>query len=171
MKYEVSDNVLSQEEFKLLHDTMLGPDFPWFYSPHKVGKNYQMEDNNLKNYQFTHNFYSDHAPKSNFISLLLPIINFLDLSAIVRIKANLVPVTDSIIEYPYHVDAPNFDGETAVFYVNSNNGYTVFKSGDKIDSVENRMLRFNAKLEHTGTSCTDQKNRCVINFNYYKWTS
>ena len=43
----------------------------------------------------------------------------------------------------------------------------MFKNGKVIDSVENRFIMFNSQLEHTGTTCTNQKRRIVINFNYF----
>ena len=58
---------------------------------------------------------------------------------------------------------------TAVFYVNTNNGYTIFESGEKVSSVENRMVIFDSNILHTGTTCTDERVRCVLNFNYYEW--
>ena len=42
----------------------------------------------------------------------------------------------------------------------------VFKKGGKVKSVANRMVIFNSSLEHTGFSCTDEKIRIVINFNW-----
>ena len=57
--------------------------------------------------------------------------------------------------------------KTAIFYVNSNNGYTIFKeSKKKVRSVENRLVIFPSELEHCGGSCTDNKQRVVINFNF-----
>ena len=66
----------------------------------------------------------------------------------------------------YHTDFP-FECKTAIFYINSNNGLTLFKNGQIIESVENRMVIFNSQLEHTGTTSTDTKNRIVVNFNYF----
>ena len=57
---------------------------------------------------------------------------------------------------------------TSIFYVNTNNGYTEFEDGTKIESVANRMVTFPTNLKHRGTSCTDEKIRVVINFNYFK---
>ena len=39
---------------------------------------------------------------------------------------------------------------------------------DKVESIENRFVTFPSHLHHTGTTCTDQKRRVVINFNYYE---
>ena len=57
---------------------------------------------------------------------------------------------------------------TSIFYINTNNGYTKFKDGTKVESIANRMITFPANMEHCGTSCTDKNIRIVINFNYYK---
>ena len=52
--------------------------------------------------------------------------------------------------------------------MNTNDGYTEFEDGTKVESVANRLVTFPANLKHTGTSCTDEKTRIVINFNYFK---
>ena len=56
---------------------------------------------------------------------------------------------------------------TAIFYINSNNGYTIFKdTKEKVKSVPNRLLKFDTRMKHSGVSSTDEKRRVVINFNY-----
>ena len=57
---------------------------------------------------------------------------------------------------------------TSIFYVNTNNGYTKFEDGTKVESVANRMVTFPTNMKHTGTSCTDEKMRIVINFTYFE---
>ncbi len=57
--------------------------------------------------------------------------------------------------------------KTSIFYVNTNNGYTKFEDGTIVESVANRMVIFPANIKHTGTTCSDEKRRVVINFNYY----
>ena len=57
---------------------------------------------------------------------------------------------------------------TAIYYVNTNNGYTLFKDGNlKVDSVGNRIVIFDSCKLHKAVSCTDEKRRVVINFNYF----
>ena len=63
-----------------------------------------------------------------------------------------------------HIDQPK--GKTGIFYINTCNGYTKFKNGEKIKSEKNKYVEFDSILEHTGSSCTDEKRRIVINFNY-----
>jgi len=57
---------------------------------------------------------------------------------------------------------------TAVYYLNDNNGYTLFeKNNKKVMSKENRIVIFDAQMRHTGTNTTNQKKRVVLNLNYF----
>ena len=65
-------------------------------------------------------------------------------------------------------DEKKYKIHTGILYVNTNNGYTKFSNGEIVKSEENKYVEFDSQLEHTGTSCTDQDYRIVINFNYLK---
>ena len=119
---------------------------------------------------------------------MAPILDKINPISLWRIKANLLTKTSNIVENAYHHDISSFDDEnrktifpeklkqltTSIFYVNTNNGYTEFQDGriamenTKIKSVANRLVTFPASLKHRGTSCTDEKIRVVINFDYFK---
>ena len=116
-------------------------------------------------YQFCHIFYHRYQPRSECWPILIPMIEKIDPSAIVRIKANLNMRTPEIEEYEFHTDVD--DCLTAIYYVNSNNGYTRFEDGTKVDSIANRMVVFNSNTLHAGCTPTDTLRRCVINFNYF----
>ena len=168
MTYKILDNFLPYDKFVEIQKNMLGPDITWAFNSLIVRPDHA-ESDNLTNYQFTHTFYRKHGPSSNWINLLDPIIDILNPSAIVRIKANLQPRTNEQVIHDYHFDHDFFDGKIAIFYINTNNGYTMFKDGTKIDSIENRLVIFD-NIRHAGTTCTDQKVRCLINFMFYQWT-
>ena len=87
-----------------------------------------------------------------------------------RAKFNLLQRTDTIIEHGFHTDIQNPSEEikTAIFYLNTNNGYTKFKNGDIFESKENTLIMFDSQLEHCGTTCTDKKYRAVFNLNFFK---
>ena len=55
---------------------------------------------------------------------------------------------------------------TAIYYLNTNNGYTKFKKGGKVKSVENRMVVFDSTFEHAAVTSTNVDRRLVVNFNY-----
>ena len=154
------NNFLNSEDFlkiknTLLHDTF----FPWFLQN-------GIARNNDGDIQFTHLFYNDEKP-SIYFEVLRPILNKLKIKKLLRIKANLVPKSNKLIQHDYHVDYPGLTCTTAIFYINSNDGYTIFKKNKKIiKSEENKFVYFKSSLEHAGTTCTDKKIRSLINLNY-----
>lgn len=167
--FEIFDNCLDQQDFFTLQNSLLGADFPWYLNGSKVFKNSVVPEKN--NYQFTHTFYHNYTGSSDWLKVIAPLITLINPAAIVRIKANLTAATSSIITYDLHIDEPSFVGKTAIYYVNTNNGYTQLLDGQQIASVENRLAIFDSDILHTGTSCTDEKVRCVLNFNYFTKTS
>lgn len=161
---QIIDNFLDQQDFKTITTLMESSEFPWFYNPGVIKAN----DVRLNQYQFTHTFYQNDIPCSNYFDLLMPLVNKINPIALLRIKANLNPRTEQIIEHGYHTDfsrcAPT--QKTAVYYLNTNNGFTKFEDGTKVESIENRLVIFNTLTLHTGTTCTDVNRRLLINLNY-----
>ena len=66
----------------------------------------------------------------------------------------------------YHIDQSFNNAKTAIYYVNSNNGWTEFETGEVVNSVANRIVIFDSNIKHVGYSCTDEKTRVVLNINY-----
>jgi hypothetical protein len=168
MAYKIIDNLLAKEFAENIRITFLGNDavFPWYYNNDVVVETDQPD--NLYNFQFVHTMYRKYGPCSHFFPIVQPILECLNPESIIRIKANLNPKTDVRHTFEYHVDfeSKSSDRKTAIYYVNSNDGVTILEDGTEIESVANRLVIFDQKTRHTGTTCTDQKVRCLINFNY-----
>ena len=95
---------------------------------------------------------------------LVPIIEKLNYKALIRIKANMYPSTENLLEHAPHQDF-SFNNKSALYYVNSNNGYT--QIGDfKVESVKNRIVVFDESRDHYSTNCTDAQVRVSVNFNF-----
>ena len=167
---KIEDNFLKQEEFDKIQKLMGEPSpFPWFYADRIV-----FEDD-VDKFQFIHAFYDNHMPMSPFSNELDSIINIIQPFSIVKIRAKLLTRTPEIVESTFHVDIPLLEEKlkqwtTSIFYINTNNGYTKFEDGTIVESVANRMLSFPANMKHCGTSCTNERRRIVINFNYFENT-
>ena len=74
--------------------------------------------------------------------------------------------TDTIRENDIHTDfTPPLTCTTGIYYINSNNGYSKI-GGKKVESVENRLVLFDGRMPHRGTTCTDQMRRLVLNLNF-----
>ena len=166
---QVIDNFLDEEDFKSIQDYLMGSDISWLKSPVlREGSLHPPDLEDMRdNIQFWHPFYMDDEPTHDDINVLRPIIKKLDVKALLRIKANITMRTPEIIEHGYHTDYPFGGFKTAIFYINTNDGYTQIKNGRRVESVENRLLEFSGELLHTGTTCTDQQCRVVINFDYF----
>ena len=135
-------------------------EFPWFYYDSKVST-----DKGLFKWQFNQIFYIDNNINSNFFNHLKPILDKLKPLSLVRIKANLNPPTENIIESVYHQDQ-KFKCKAAICYINNNDGYTIIGK-EKILSKENSIVLFNSNVKHLGTDSTNCNNRMLINFNYF----
>ncbi len=159
---KVIDNFLSIPDYDKLQQLLLGLDFPWYLKPsianHKQG---------LDQYQFVHTFFNCSNPTiNNFNPILQPLLDKLKANYILRIKANCRPRTSKLVLSDYHTDM-NLNQQTAIYYLNTNNGYTKFLDDSKtVNSVANRLLTFDGSLKHCGASCTDDNTRIVLNINY-----
>ena len=160
--YKVIDNYLEADQHLILKTIMESNEFPWFYTKGIVD---ETNDPKLFDYQFNHIFYINNNINSNFFNYLNPILDKLKPLSLIRVKANLNPPTEKIIESDYHTDQ-NFKCNIAIYYINDNDGYTIIGK-EKILSKKNRMVLFNSNKKHYGTNSTNCNNRMVINFNYF----
>ena len=161
---QVIDNFLPEYQFKQLSNVILSDYFPWYWNDGVVRGHGDV--NNSKSYQFTHRIFdgANGGIISDDYSLFDLVQQKLGVSRLYRIKANLNPKTFFHRKGGFHIDFPHM--KTSIFYINTNNGWTEFKKGGKVKSVANRIVIFDSNLEHTGVTCTDEKRRVVINFNY-----
>jgi hypothetical protein len=166
MAITVIDDFLDDADFKKIQEHLMGSWIPWAYNPAVLS---DVDDPSLYDFQFTHTFYKNHKPHSDLLPLLDPLMEKINPAAVLRIKANLIPCTSELVVQGMHKDVDNYLCTTAIFYINTNNGYTIFEDGTKVNSVANRFVAFDSNVMHAGTTCTDQKIRCVINFNYHPW--
>ena len=160
---KIIDNFLDEDAFKVIHQYLTADDFPWYF-----GDSIANQKRGLDQFQFCHLFYDISKPYlQNYSSFLTPLFNKLQAKYILRVKANLRPRTVQGVLSPFHTDL-ELNQQTAIFYLNTNNGYTKFQQDDYDDvpSVANRLLTFYGGLKHCGCSCTDQNTRIVLNINY-----
>ena len=184
MKIRIVDDFLPRGDYLQIKEHLIDkPDIPYsFYGGKVYGKD---ANKNLQDSHMCHAFYHlnrfPHEPvTTQYLGLMLPIIARCRVLAIHRIKANLETYSGSEpYESEYHVDWENEENiksnmQAAIYYVNTNNGYTDFKDGEevrKVESVANRMVFFDAELPHRGVSSTDTRYRSVINFNWFTWSN
>lgn len=166
---EVFDNFLPDHIFKnIVHSVGA---IPWKYDEVVASEyNDQSTCDEKYDWQMSHYFYNHPFHRSDEFHIIQPLLEKLNPVVLYRAKLNLTTVSEQIVEHGYHVDyEPLKDAKlfkSAVFYLNTNDGYTKFKDGTAIESIANRLVSFPTTLEHTGSTCTNAKNRLVLNLVY-----
>ena len=160
---KIIDDFLPTSDFEIVRDYLLSDSFTW-----NLSNSIAEKKEGIDQYQFFHTFFDVTRPSlQNYSNFLTPLLNKLQPKYLLRIKANLRPRTTQGVLSPYHVDLES-NQQTAIFYLNTNNGYTKFQDNDYEDvpSVANRLLTFYGGLKHCGSSATDSNYRIVLNINY-----
>jgi hypothetical protein len=86
-----------------------------------------------------------------------------------RIKFNFYPTTPEINYHDFHQDYGDISHHGCIFYLNTNNGMTIFENGYKVESIENRLMIFDPSILHRSTTCTDDEvGRFNINMNFFE---
>lgn len=176
MNYKVVDNFLEENEFKYLQNLIVSNDgdrrdFPWKITTdvasETINKDYNSKiEKQLWNWYAMHPIYHT-VPESPYYDDIFNI--FKDkwyLKSLIRIKVNFYPYTNEIKEHAKHQDY-DFSHHGAVFSLNTCDGFTRMSNGDKIDSVANRIVFFDASEYHNSSTTSNQKGRYNINFNYF----
>ena len=169
MSIKVYDDLLSKEELNKIQNIFCGQEVDWHYSKtldegmHEYGEKY--------NWQMGHVCYNYDRPLTKHFDNVVPILGDIEnkerVNSLIRVKANLNARTRTNMRSGFHIDFHYEHSRTAIFYVNTNNGYTEFEDGTKVESKENRIVIFPTLTKHSGVTCTNKQNRVVINFNYF----
>ena len=161
MDKKIVDNFLPQDYFEYLKGILFDHNCPWLYNA-EVANRGEVNDH----FYFTHNLFDNYKPTSSIFEEFIPFFKQLEMNALVRARALLYTNQGRQIVHEKHTDF-RFPHKTAVFYVNTNNGYTEFEDGTKVESVENRIVFFDGSRPHNSSTCTDQKIRVVMSINYF----
>jgi hypothetical protein len=177
---KIEDNFLRHRDFTEIQDFIMSKEscltkMPWFYNQLLEYVDRPDACSDPDQFHFFHLFYLAGTPQSPYMNDLTPIIQKIDPFSIWRIKANLFTRTPNVMEFDFHTDVPDLEDSpekmkqwtTSIFYMNTNDGYTRFEDGTKVESVSNRYVSFPAYMKHSGTTCSNEKTRVTVNFNYF----
>ena len=171
--HKIIDNFLSQKDFLNIVNTFFPQDlnnpnnFTWTYQkgivrdPEKGPTGYEEHD-----WIYVHPFYSsDNGLKyDKFYPVVKPIIDKLKIKKLFDVRAYLLVPTKKHIYHEFHTDR-RVPHKVAVFYMTTNNGFTILKDTAKVECKQNRMLLFDGSIEHHSVTSTDEP-RCIINLNF-----
>ncbi len=186
LKAQIYDNCLPLNEFEEMQKQLLSSTFPYFYYKEIVEKEKYNIKSPVKGYgdnkdvdvcQFVHLFfYHEQSIWSQYVDLIRPILNVINPRAWIRVKCNLGIKEQKHLVGGWHYDIlqqngkPYDDTITGVLHLNTNNGYTLMETGQKVESVANRLVLFPCNVLHTNITHTDIKARALLNFNFLATT-
>lgn len=160
--FEIIDNFLPEDELQAIQTLMLtNKNFPYYFFSDVTYASVELPNTMY----FVHLFYRDNVT-SSYYPIIEPILKKLNVHALVRVKGNLYPNVGHSCKDVDHIDYP-YEHKGAIFYVNTNNGVTILEDGTEVESVANRLLKFEPHKLHNSTYCTDEKVRANININYF----
>jgi hypothetical protein len=171
-KIKIIDNFLDDDNFLMVKKFMMSPRCQWRFIDFIAHKD--KRDNDKDGY-FVHSFkdlnpdtMKERFQESPNISILSNLMNKIkdnvSYQNVLRIRSSLYPRRSIQKPDPMHLDY-DFPHKVCIYYVNTNNGYTMFENGEKVSSLENRLLIFDGLEKHCSVVQTDTAARFIININ------
>jgi len=179
-KMTIIDNFLDSDTADELEKYIEGTSFKWSCGRSIYADNFSAEVliDPLYDRQLVNLIYSKHLDnqktvreEGNDYKIILPFIKKLKVTSkqLTRVKINATLCKESIMRSGWHIDVSpdeSGNGMTAIYYINTNNGKTLFKTGEEIESIKNRLVIFPNNFSHCPQYHTNTPLRAVINFNW-----
>ncbi len=162
--YKVIDDWLPQQVHDNIHNYLVySGKTMWCFMPFQTSVDYMGKEQCQFVIPIQESVYGLEDPDNVY----QPILDKIKAEAWIRMKLNCTLKTDNHMESAYHTDR-GFACMTAIYYINTNNGYTQFEhDGSKVNSVANRIVMFPSNVKHRGVTTTNTPFRMVLNLNYH----
>tara|TARA_Y100000401_G_C8178423_1_gene152758 strand:+ start:29 stop:520 length:492 start_codon:yes stop_codon:yes gene_type:complete len=161
---QIQKNFLNYHTFTELVDQINSTRFPWYY-PQSARVDYG-EPCQYVNLLYYDNQFSNII-NPTLMKCLRILTDQLNAIAILRIKVNATPKNSP--EQAWHTDWQiSTPSKTCVLYLNDNDGYTEFETGEKVMSQTNTAVIFDTNLRHRGVPATNVQRRMVLNISYFE---
>jgi hypothetical protein len=192
-KYIVCDDILTDEESKLVEQKILGYNFPWFsnYVNYKetsktVSEEYESKfdwcENIHEGVQQWHYVYKDGGVTSNVAypvveDIIIKALNKFNVESldIIRCKFNLQhQLTGNKKEFfnTPHIDITDKKHMVMIYYVNDNDGVTRLFDNEQLEilaevkSKRGRFVFMDGNVLHAGQHPINSPFRCVLNLDF-----
>jgi hypothetical protein len=118
--------------------------------------------------KFVHTIYCQYVQQSELNDFLRPFYLRSEFAVLIKSKIDFTLRTETHKQNVMHTDMPFIDVpyKTGILYLTTNNGYTLFEDGTKVESVANRFVVFDGNIKHCGVSQTDVSKRICLNLNW-----
>jgi hypothetical protein len=169
----IIDNFLEEKHFNAIKDFVGHPELVW--KPGRMLPEDLISCSKEENYQESYILYCNGEYNQAELNLIVPILKILEVNVLLKAKINKTIARDINMIVGWHTDMPpnhwaiDKNPKTAIFYINTNDGYTIIDDVDQkiINCVENRIVIFDSHIKHTGVTCSSYKEKLLMNINYY----
>jgi hypothetical protein len=173
----IFENVLDEDYFKLVQKHYLSSHVTWYFNQNLAYGDNDERSNENNIFQFTTGVIRDGIVKTDdpkHVEIVHAIINkvFSNKNTtveIVRAKFNLLPkqpYNEKELANTIHIDDPNIDTLSLLFYMNDSDGDTVILDGEKehrYTPKANTAILFKSHLKHRSTPPTKVQKRVILN--------
>lgn len=160
-----------QEEMLVMHTDN---HFPWYFQSQTSFHSFVDDGKTLDCFQLCHGSCYDNKKLSNVFDYTKKILDctmYRD-RPISRIKSNLttnISNYNNTLHQPIHVDSDNKNFVSMLYYVNDNDGGTMFFNDDnelveKIEAKKGRLVIFPSNIKHAGCNPINTQYKIIINY-------
>ena len=184
----IIDDFLPEDEFKRLHNYVMGSEFPWYYHSHaSAAPGSYVPENAIESGALVHSVFSKEDNSRSFaLEHFAPLLNKIDehenfQADFIRIRAGMKTVKPGFSDSNYnlpHVDY-RFPHTTALLYITESDGdtflfneqytgtdLTEFTVKQRISPKPNRLIIFNGLCYHTASNPISNEIRIIVNINF-----
>lgn len=170
---EIIDNFLDATNFNTIKNFIDNPKLSWTRG--RMLPENLILCNKEQNFQDGYILYCNGNYILSELEILFPILKKLQTKVLLKAKINKTYPTEKNTIIGWHTDitkehwAIDKNPMTAIYYINTNDGYTIIKENEKenfINCVENRIVIFDACLKHTAVTCSKSEYKLLVNINF-----
>lgn len=156
IKFQIIDNFLDESEYDDVFDLVTN------------GIQWKTENFNENELYLTQTLYEKHSPINDYYDRMIPMMDKIRIIGLIEMQFNLY-LKNNYIATTKKEKKYNFNHGVAIYYLNTNNGYTLLNNGTTIESKKNRLLIFESdnNKPYYESNCTDSKYKSNIVFSYF----
>ena len=161
---QVTEDFLQEEYYDHLNEIITSTQFPWMFQK-RVANIGEDPEEDLNHYYFVHSLFFQNKVESPLYDDFLYLFQSLNVQFLHRARVLMFVNQGEQYIHDRHVDHTT-NCKTALIYMNTNDGFTDFETGERVESVKNRLLLFDGSIPHSSSTPTNTKERLLLSVTY-----
>jgi len=161
---QVTEDFLQEEYYDHLNEIITSTQFPWMFQK-RVANIGEDPEEDLNHYYFVHSLFFQNKIESPLYDDFLYLFQSLNVQFLHRARVLMFVNQGEQYIHDRHVDHTT-NCKTALIYMNTNDGFTDFETGERVESVKNRLLLFDGSVPHSSSTPTNTKERLLLSVTY-----